>query len=797
VRTTLCQPRILGCVLILLLASRFPANCAADEIADKSATASESSTAATSQAIAQSFVAAHCLDCHHQGDPAADLALDGVDLRQLDSSAEVWEKVLRQLQSRQMPPPEMPRPSDASYDAVIAALETSLDDRYRQRPVPGRTDTFRRLTRTEYRNAIRDLLALDVDVSAWLPADPASHGFDNVTVGDLSPTLLNRYISAAQRISRLTIGTAQSDPGGDTIRFPPDLTQEGHVEGLPPGTRGGGLIDYHFPRDGQYQIEIRLTRDRNEHVEGLSEPHQLEVLVDRQPLAQFTVKPGGRQDSIDAHLKTRINVTAGSHQLGITFQKKPTALLETKRQPLNARFNFHRHPRTTPAIYQVSITGPYADQGPGQTASRQRIFVCRPTADQDERQCAEKILTQLIQRAYRRPAEPEDLQRPLEFFRQARADGDFEAGIEMALTAILINPNFLFRIELDPSDLPPQTPYRLSDLELASRLSFFLWSSIPDDELLQRAIQGELSERSVLEQQVRRMLADRRAASLVSNFAGQWLYLHNLESITPDARLYPDFDDNLRQAFRQETELLFASILREDRPVLDLLRSDHTFLNERLAKHYEIPHIYGSRFRRVPLDAGSVRGGLLRHGSLLTVTSYATRTSPVIRGHWILKNLLASAPPPPPPDVADLEDNTVSARLPVRERLAIHRANPSCASCHDRMDPLGFALENYDAVGRWRDFEFGVPIDASGGLPDGSQFVGAVGLEQGLLRRPEWFVAAMTEKLLTFAVGRGMELEDGPAIREIVGQSRLEDHRFSALILAIVQSPPFQMRTTR
>ncbi|MGH7128384.1 MAG: DUF1592 domain-containing protein, partial [Planctomycetaceae bacterium] len=528
------------------------------------------------------------------------------------------------------------------YEAVVSWLTSSLDSAAARHPDPGRTETFRRLNRTEYQNAIRDLLALEVDVAALLPPDESSHGFDNVTVANLSPTLLNRYISAAQTISRLAVGGTEQSPAGDTIRVRPDITQDTHIEGLPIGTRGGVLIPYHFPQDGEYEIQVRLMRDRNEHVEGLSEPHELEVLLDRKRVASFTVEPppkGESDKSVDARLKTRIQATAGPHKLGVTFLKKSSSLLETMRQPLNVHFNMYRHPRIGPAVYQVAITGPFEAAGPGDTPSRRRIFICRPTGPEDEEECAQRILSNLMRRAYRRPVDDEDLKTPMEFFRRGRAEGGFDAGVEMALSAVLVNPQFLFRIERDPAGAPPRTAYRISGLELASRLSFFLWSSIPDDELLDLAIRGKLSRPEVLEQQVRRMLADERSRSLVTNFAGQWLYLRNLDSVTPDMRRFPDFDDNLRQAFRQETELFFESILREDRSVLDLLDADYTFLNERLARHYGIPHVYGSRFRRVSLDEESRRGGLLRHGSLLTVTSYATRTSPVIRGHWVLENL--------------------------------------------------------------------------------------------------------------------------------------------------------------
>jgi hypothetical protein len=454
----------------------------------------------------------------------------------------------------------------------------------------------------------------------------------------------------------------------------------------------------------------------------------------------------------------------------------------------------HRHPRRTPAIYQVSITGPYAPQGAGNTPSRRKIFVARPTTPGEEESCAKTILSGLMRRAYRRPVTDADLEKPMEFYRTARAENDFDTGIEAGLAAILVSPQFLFRVEADPAGVAPKTVYRVSDLDLASRISFFLWSSIPDDELLEMAIRGDLSKPGVLEKQVRRMLADSRSKSLANNFADQWLYLRNLESFTPDLRLFPDFDDNLRQAFREETELFFESIMRDDRSVMDLLKADYTFLNERLAKHYGVPHVYGSRFRRVLTGPESRRGGLLRHGSVLAVTSYATRTSPVIRGKWVLENIIGTPPPPPAPDVPALRDNTVSQNLSVRERLAEHRANAACASCHNMIDPPGFALENFDAVGRWRTLEEGKPVDASGGLPDGSKFTGVSGLEDGLMERPEVFVGTLTEKLLTFALGRGVEPYDGPAIRKIVRDAQAADYRFSSIIVGITKSTPFTMR---
>jgi mono/diheme cytochrome c family protein len=561
-------------------------------------------------ASARAVATRYCVDCHGADAAKAGLNLEKLLPDDLARHSDAWEKVIRKLRARHMPPIGKPRPDEKTFDAVIAALEQPLDRAAAAKPTPGRTDTVRRLNRTEYQNAIRDLLALDVDAAALLPADEASHGFDNITVGMLSPTLLDRYLTAAQKIARLAVGGAQRGPGGDTYRVKPDITQEERVEGMPLGTRGGAVFRHTFPQDGDYEFQLRLTRDRNDLVEGLREPHQILVLLDGVQVHTFTVRPpppGKGHNDVDTGLSVRLPVKAGPHAVGVTFLKNSASLLETARQPYNVSFNFHRHPRQSPALYQVSVAGPFAAKGAGDTPSRRRIFVAQPKSPGEEEACAKQILSTLLRRAWRRPVNDADVARVLKVFREARAEGSFDAGIEAALTAVLVSREFLFRVEQEPAGLASKSPYRVSDVELASRLSFFLWSSIPDDELLAVAERGELSRPAVLAQQTRRMLADPRAQSLVRNFASQWLHLRNLDSITPDGRLFPDFDDNLRQAMRRETELLFEEIVREDRSVLDLLRADHTFLNERLAKHYGIPHVFGERFRR---DREHARAGV-------------------------------------------------------------------------------------------------------------------------------------------------------------------------------------------
>ena len=721
----------------------------------------------------RAFVTTYCTSCHNNRTKAGGLELDAINAQAVGDHWDVWEKVVRKLHARQMPPPGARRPDDADRAAALTSLEGALDRLAATTPNPGRTDTFRRLNRTEYQNAVRDLLALEFDAASVLPSDSSSYGFDNVTVGNLSPTLLESYVSAAEKISRLAVGGSSLSPGGATVRLRPDLTQEKHLEGLPVGTRGGALVPHTFPVDGEYEITIRLSRDRNEHIEGLTESHQLDLLLDGEQVRVFTVDPAPKadvsenyrpsQDNLDGHLKIRVPVTAGPHTIGVTFEAKPSLLLETARQPYEAHFNYYRHPRIQPAVYEISIVGPYNAVGPGDTPSRRRVFTCRPGGlpsgaargagapraergaggqgppdQKEEDSCAKRILSTLMRRAYRRPVTDVDLKTPLELYRTARTSDGFEAGVEMGLAAILSSPEFLFRIEREPASGPAGAPYRISDLELASRLSFFLWSSIPDEQLLDTAARGDLGKPAVLEREVRRMLADPRSRNLVTNFAEQWLHLRNLDSITPDMRVFPDFDDNLRQAFREETELLVDSVMRENRSALDLLRANYTFLNERLAKHYGIPNVWQPLPPRHLRPGQRGAAGLLRQGSILMVTSYPTRTSPVIRGKWILDNVLGVPPPPPPPNVPALKDGKAPGKQvqTIRERLAEHRANAVCASCHRLMDPVGFTLENYDAVGRWRTVDANVPIDASGTLFDGTSIRGVAGCRSGFSLTP-------------------------------------------------------------
>ena len=750
----------------------------------------------------QHFLENHCLECHSGSKPSGDFSVESLrptteSIARPSFSSRDYERIVRKMRAGQMPPPDADRPEEAEYNSALRTLEQLLESASERHPFAGRTESIRRLTRTEYQNSIRDLLALDIDANALLPKDESSDGFDNITVGELSPTLLNRYLTAAQSISRIALGRQGLGPMGINIRVPADRTQEAHVDGLPLGTRGGILFEHAFARDGMYEFQLRLARDRDEKVEGLAQEHSIDLLIDREAKHRFTVTPPPNPEDfthVDAHLKTRIQVAAGRHSIGIGFVQTGSSLIETKRQPFDAAYNRHRHPRINPALFEISVVGPFESEQPGLSQSRKAILGTESVDSKQPNEAAKRIVARLLRLAYRRPVNDDDLESPMWFFEEAVRQGGFDAGLEAALSSILVNPNFLFRIEVQPPLVQTGSSYQISDIELASRLSYFLWSSLPDERLLHLAETHMLRQPDVLRSEVERMLKDNRSSSLVSNFASQWLYLRNLESITPDLRLYPDFDDNLRIAFKRETELLFADVVDNDRSVLGLIRSPFTYLNQRLAKHYGIPFVSGSHFRKVELPPDSERGGLLRHGSILTVTSYATRTSPTLRGNWILENVIGTPPPPPPANIPALKEKQEMDGKTLRQRLAMHRSDAACASCHNLMDPVGFSLDNYDALGRWRLFDDGQPLETAGIMPDGSPVHDAATLEESILKRPNGFVGTMTEKLLTYALGRGVEHRDGPEVRKIVDYSSKQEFRFSSIVLGIVLSKPFLMR---
>ena len=729
---------------------------------------------------------------------AAGLALDRLDPSNAAEDAAAWEAVVRKLRAGAMPPLGRPRPDEATVDRVASHLEASLDRAAAAAPDPGRRPALHRLSRTEYANAVRDLLGLDdlpkeLDIEVMLPADNAASGFDNLAeLLFVSPTLMERYLAAARKISRLAVGDPTMPPIVDTWQLDRDLVQDGHLEGLPLGTRGGIRVRSHLPLDGEYLVTVQFAR-------AAREPHDVEVSVDGRRVEVFTVgeNPPERLASgvfafdADPDVQVRVPLRAGPREVAVAFLPKSGAAHEGLVRSSRSRSR-------QPSVASLIVSGPYGADGAGDTPSRRRILTCRPRTGApaaDEIACARSILGTLARRAYRRPVTAGDLDRLLPFYERGRAEGGFERGVQRAVERLLVSPEFLFRVERPPEGARAGDVHAVSDLELASRLSFFLWSSIPDDELLDAAVRGGLREPGALDAQVRRMLADPRSAALVDNFAEQWLFLRDIDAKEPDALFFPGFDENLRQAFRRETSLFADSVLRGGGSVLELLTASHTFVNERLARHYGIPHVYGSRFRRVELDS-PVRQGLLGQGSILTLTSYATRTSPVLRGKWILENLLGSPPPPPPPDVPALDETTESGEpRSMREAMEQHRANPACASCHARMDPLGFALENFDAVGRWRTLsESDEPIDASGVLPDGRRFEGPAGLRAALLRAPDQFVHTVTEKLLTYALGRGVEHFDAPTIRAVVRDAERDGWRFESIVSGIVNSTPFQMR---
>jgi hypothetical protein len=749
------------------------------------------------------------------------LALDDVNVDHVGEHPEVWENVVRKLRVGAMPPQPRPRPDKATYDGFRRWLEDELDRAAAATPNPGRTQAFHRLNQTEYRNVIRDLLDLDIDVSEWIPADaPDRYGFDNNAGAlSLSPSLFARYVSASRKISRLAIGSAPT--GGaviDTYEVPLTLTQHNQQdENLPFGSRGGMAIEHHFPVDGEYQIQARLRTNYVGYVRGIDQAHDLDIRLDGRRIQQFTfggqapgmaapisyagnVRGDDEWESYTLHaddgLEVRLRVSAGPHTIGVSFPRE-TWEEDGVVQPRQAGFALavNDMPDSNPALDRVEISGPFAVDGPGDTPTRRKIFSCVPTTAADEIPCATEILATLARRAYRRPVTDTDVRTLLSFFETGRRDGSFGDGIGFALERVLADPEFLYRIENDPVDGQPGGIYVLRDVELASRLSFFLWSSMPDDALLDAVEDGTLGTPDGLERQVMRMLADSRATALVDNFAGQWLHFRNLRGVYPDPLAFPHFDENLREAYEIETRLFIESQVRDDASLLDLLSADYTFVNERLANHYGIPSVYGNRFRKVTFTPGE-HAGLLSHGSVMTVTSYPNRTSPVLRGKWVLENLLGAPPPEPPPNVPTLEEkNEDGEPLSMRQAMTQHRENPACAVCHTAMDPIGFSLENFDAVGGWRELsEAGTPIDASGTLPDGASFNGPTGLRDLLLDRPADFVGTVTEKLMGYALGRGLEYYDAPTVRRIVRDAASADYRWSSIILGIVKSSAFQMR---
>jgi hypothetical protein len=730
--------------------------------------------------------------------------LDRMDLDKLSDGAETWEKVIRKLRSGMMPPQGMPRPDQVTLEPFVTWLEEAIDRAAAARQNPGR-DPLHRLNRTEYANAIRDLLDLNVGVNDLLPADDEANGFDNIAdVLKVSPSLLEQYLAASRQIAALAMGDPSIKVVSQLFRVPPDLAQDGHIEGLPLGTRGGILIHYNFPLDADYDFRVKLLRNIVGYITGLEWPHQLEISVDGERV--FLAPVGGEEDNklmdtnlgiagdaLDARLTKRVRLTAGPHAVAVAFLHKSSTESDEPLEPFTRDLDL-QNMNGIPLIDYMDISGPYQPSGSGDTPSRRSIFSCRPAAASEEVPCAKRILTTLARRAYRRPVTDKDLELLLSFYQAGRNRGSFDSGVENALRLILADPKFLFRYSPAPANIAPGTIYPVGDLELASRLSFFLWSSIPDDQLLEMATQGRLKDPAVLDGQVRRMLAQPRAEALTTNFAGQWLYLRNLKSAIPNREEFPNWDDNLRQAFRRETELFFESIVREDRSALDLLNADYTFVNERLARHYGIPHVYGSQFRRVRVTDEN-RRGLLGQGSVLTVTSYPNRTSPVLRGKWILENILGTPPPAPPPNVPALKENSEGSKpLTMRALLDLHRQNATCANCHKILDPLGFSLENFDAIGQWRTKEAGGPVDASGELADGTKVDGPVALRNAVLNRRRQFVETLTEKLLTYALGRGLEYYDMPVVRSIARDAADKDYRLSAIVLGIVRSAPFQMK---
>jgi mono/diheme cytochrome c family protein len=753
-------------------------------------------------AAQRALVDKYCVSCHNPRLKTGGLVLDKdtVDLSRVADRADIWEKVIRKMHGRMMPPQGMPRPDEPTLDAFASSLEGSLDRAALTKPNPGRSP-LHRLNRSEYAAAVRDVLALDIDATALLPADDEANGFDNIAdVLKVSPSLLEQYLTAARKVSALAVGDPRTTPVGTVYRVPPDRSQEDHIEGLPLGTRGGALVRHVFPVDATYEFNVVLLQNIVGYVPGLEWPHELEISIDGQRVLLAEV--GGPQDNklsdtnlaltketLDRRLRTRVPVIAGPHDVGVTFLRKNSALSDEPLQPFTRNLDL-QDMNGMPTINFFQITGPFNVTGPGDTPSRHKIFLCHD----DDVNCAKRVLSTVARRAYRRPVTDAEVDELLRFYQAGRTRGTFDTGIQESITFVLASPKFLFRAEPDPPRVAVGTPYTVPDVELASRLSFFLWSTIPDDELVSVAAQNRLHESATLERQVRRMLADSKSKAVVDNFAAQWLFLRNLQSFIPDSDEFPNWDDNLRQAMRTETSLFFESIMRDDRSVLDLLTANYTFVNERLARHYGIPNVYGSHFRRVTI-ADENRRGLLGQGSVLAVTSYPNRTSVVLRGKYILENILGTPPPSPPADVPPLKETGEGGKiLPLRALMEQHRKSPTCATCHRVIDPLGFSLENFDATGRWRTKEGAGAVDASGQLADGTPVDGPVALRQAILRHPEQFVRTMTEKMLTYALGRGLEYYDMPVVRSIAADAKTQNYRFSSIVLGIVKSTPFMKK---
>lgn len=766
---------------------------------------------------AAAVISKYCLSCHNQKAKSGGLSLDNLSSGEVGDHAAAWEKVVSKLRTQEMPPPGRPRPEPVVYAHLVTQLETALDQAAARRPNPGGVPVHR-LNRAEYTAAIRDLLGLEIDAKTLLSADEADHeGFDNIaSVLSVSQALLENYLSAARTISRLAVGDTTIRPVIETIKISKALVQDDQLgDDLPFGSRGGALVRHYFPVDGEYTIKVLLRRQEYDYIIGMGEAHQLDVRLDGVRLKQFSV--GGEAKGMttpenfagntqgdpdfeeylhtaDANLEVRVPVKAGLHDVGVTFVRRmwePEGVLQPPQIGFGRTTNEYYH--GNPAVEFVFIGGPYGTLAPGDSPVRRRVFSCRPKEAADESACAKKILTSLATRAYRRPLTEADLETLMGFYRDGRAEANFDAGIRRGLERILAAPSFLFRVERRPEQVAAGSAYRLNDLALASRLSFFLWSSVPDEELLTAAMRGKLSDRAALEQQVQRMLRDPRSKALVNNFASRWLELGKMAGVVPDTDLYREFDENLRDAMEQETKLFVGSQLQSDRSVMELLTADYSFLNQRLASHYVVPDVYGDHFRRVAFTDGR-RGGLLGQGSVLTVTSYANRTSVVLRGKWVLQNLLGAPPAEPPADIPALKDPGMDgAPRSLRERMEVHRTNPVCAACHVRMDPLGFSLEHFDALGKWRTQSDGAPIDAVASLPDGTRFEGVAGLKTLLVSHKEDFVRTLSGKLLAYAIGRGLEYYDLPAVRTIARDAAKHDYRWSALITGVVTSTPFVM----